>query len=364
MSGVSDFDNYDDLDAVRGFRALVRPFPGAVDAAVRRRVVELAAARGYGARPDGGPAPGGTPVAEPAEDEPPAAEGPLAMVDLRGAGRGRVRRQQRLMVGVAVAAVAAATVGLLAHREGVGEAVDVTGPGAVPLLRPASPPPSPVLLTVSELGALVGRQADHPLVAGDVQLRRVERSRRVDVVGRRGGAELRTDLIERWAAPDRPGRLVIRSVTSPSDGSGLGAIDRPVAADVAFGGVAYRDLRVLPTAGPALEKELAAGLAGRLGVADPVQGLVDLLIEPAVPPAARAGVVDALARRGLAPADTLAEPALQAFELLDGSGRWTVVVDLTSGQVRRWERRRADTGELDASTVVLDTGVVAEVPAP
>jgi hypothetical protein len=374
---VSDFDNFDDLDAIRDFRSLAAPFPGAVDAAIRQRVLDLALSRGYGTTSpesdrDREPAAGthrSSCGAMPAPVRWSRAPRATDVLELRGFARSRTR--PRLVVTVTLVVVLALLAAVVARRAAPIETLDVGGAIEQPVLAPV-PAPIPVL-TVEGWRELAAMQPDRPVPAGQYEYRRVERGSQAGYVmnGASMPRSLGTEVRERWAAPDRPGRLVARA-SGPgevgavsSTGSGAG-VDQALQPDVAFSGLSYDQLRWLPTDSASLWDQMVATAvpAGAPG-GGAIASVLDRLSESVVRSDVRASLVTLLQARGLratGPTTDRKGRAGDGFTLTDGSGTWTLVVDHGSGAVLSWEHRPAGSDVPDAFMAVVETRIVHEVP--
>jgi hypothetical protein len=370
---VSDFDNFDDLDAVRDFRSLTNPYPGSVDRAVRRRIVERAAERGQGSGaperrsphpPDGGSL-WGLPVGRPG--------GTAAVAERRAPGPVR-RRPHPCMVAVSLALALTLTVGVLVRRGTPSDSAQLGGIERVGHVEPSA------ALGVRAWRELVAGQADDALGDGLYAYRKIERGLPGGLMV--DGAPVETGAVrqvqERWAAPTRPGRLVVTTDRpsaedgdpDPDAGTGTGA--RPVRSEVlpageAFDGRSYDQLRGLPSEGPLLAARLEALTGEPAGDWDgTVASVLGMLIEPVVRPEVRAGLVELLAVRGLVAIGTVTDRAGRpgsGFVVADGAWRWTVVVDSATGRVRAWEVRRAGAAVPDSYVVVLAAEIVTEAGA-
>jgi hypothetical protein len=365
---VSDFDNFDDLDAVRDFRNLATPFPGAVDTAVRRRIFELADARGYRplpAPPEPGPGANGFRYEAVAERAPAAGGGgPTVLLELRGIVRTGIGRRYPFMVAVAVLLVLGLTAGLLARRAGPGETVDV---GEATELDRSAPPAPPAVLSVPALEALVAAQPDTILAPGTFEHRKVERGRTAGVVRGSGpvGKALVEEVTERWAAADHTGKLQAQP-KGPAPIGGPPADERPLPPATAFDGRSYDALRSLPADVAALPARLVAEPSTSGGdeggiIATAFDDLATSVVRPEV----RAALVRLLGGRGLAAVGARSDRAGrqgQGFTLVDASGSWTLVVDGRSGDVLGWEQRHDPAGAVIAYLLVLETTIGAEGP--
>jgi hypothetical protein len=362
---VSDFDNFDDLDAVRDFRGLTVPFPGPVDAAVRRRILERAAARGYG-RPSGAALPADPPVAGGGRGRGRA----TAVFELSTSSPVRARRYHRCMVAVSVALVVTLTAGVLVRRSASGESIQLGGPAAAS----GGVADAGLGMGVDGWRALAERQPDLPLAAGMFAYRKFERGLpgAVSVQGGPPETVLVRQIHQRWAAEGRPGKRVVVSGRPSGEAGDLTAAIPPTSETlrpaVAFEGRSYADVRDLPTDPGALVAHLTASVSTPAGEWDGlIPAALDGLAEPLVRPEVRAALVAVLAGRGLAPVGVITDRAGRpgsGFTLEDGPWAWTVVVDSTTGSVRGWDVRHRGAAVAEAYLVVLENDVVSEVQEP
>jgi hypothetical protein len=276
-----------------------------------------------------------------------------AVAELRATGRARPRRRFRYL---ALLVVLGVTGLLLAHETGTSETVDLGAPAAEAHGAPAPGPAAAATpLSVEAWLGLVTAQADRPLADGTYDYRRTEY---------RTGPT--TSVAERWAAADRDGRVILHPAARLAD-AGLGPIDRRVAADKAFDGVAYERLRALPADAAGLAAQLP-DLQERFDVASPVATLLTLLHEPVVPPAVQGAAVSELGRRGLVagPVPSVDDQgrAVATFALAEPAGGWDLTVDAGDGALRSWQFRRTGAAEPDTSVTVLDRRVETGVGGP
>jgi hypothetical protein len=383
---MSDFDDYDDLDAVRDFRTLAEPFPAEVDAVIRRRIIERAD-RGRPLAP--APVPTATVDADAgraAGPEPVEAGGSLtAVVALRAPDRSRRSAVWLVAAGFLLAAMLAA--GTFARRStgtvDVGPGDGGTGPA--PATTPettAGVPGTP--LTVEGLIARAAAQPDHELAPGSYQHLAVDRLERTVVAVGGGASEpaVQSTLSERWAAENQPGRWLTRMAMSRLIGGGPATSrtsqvspPRAVEAATAFEGLSYRDLRDLPADGPGLEAAVGRR-AAMLQATPPLEAYLSYLAQPVVKPTVRAALWRALAGKRLQPAGPRPAAAPSAagellgtdgpdvarFTLTDDAQRvWTIAVDPDTGALRSWERRDPGQDDVQVRQVVVAADVVATV---
>jgi hypothetical protein len=349
---MSDFDNYDDLDAVRDFRSLATPYPGALDAAVRRRIFEQAAARGYMPQarrdPSAGPAPGTRPRGHDHDGRPPTPGATVpTVVELHTGARSRVRRRFRYLALLVVLAV----IGLLARHPSPAETVDLGAPAEAH----GAPVPAATPLTVDGWRQLVTSQADRPLAAGTYDFRRVALV---------AGTARQTR--ERWAASDRDGKVVTRPSGATAE-AGLTPTAVPASAETAFDGVSYERLRTLPAEPAALDAELP-DLQHGLQQTSPVATLLTVLQERVVPPDVHGAAVSELGRRGLVGSDTLGADdqgrPVATFALTEPDAGWSITVDPGDGAVRSWALLPAGSVAPATSVTVVNRGVETEIRDP
>jgi hypothetical protein len=397
---VSDFDNFDDLDVVRDFRSLVSPYPDEVDDAVRQRIVELAAERGYrqvgetespvelSAGTAG--ATGSWCVSNP--DERAGVASGVPVVELRSLGRTRSRRHYRFLMAVGVAVVMAFAAGVAARDRTPIETLDMGGVaplddgsqtgGALGLT--ASEPSADdgseagrggeadapdAELTVASLLDLVGAQPDRPVPEHQYEYRKVERAGMADVLGGGpAGGGVFHEVSERWASPGWPGRtLTTRSDPSAGSGSPVAPVEQELRVDGAFDGLPYGFLRGLATDPDQLRSELVNELRRRgVPFGSEVEVICDRLADRFLRPRVRVALVQALVDRGLAAVGPVTDTRGRrgaGFSLADGADEWTVVIDPRDGSLRSWEARRGD-GRVIASLVIVETVIVNEAGRP
>jgi hypothetical protein len=375
---VSDFDDYDDLDAVRDFRTLAEPFPAAVDTAIRRSIIERATA---GRPPDTAPTPAvpvGVDAGRSAGPEPVPVDGPLtAVVALRAPDRSRRSAVRLVAAGFVLAAILAA--GTFARRSAGTVEVGPGDGGTDP--TPATTPVTPAgaALTVEGLIAVAAAQRDQTLAPGWYQHVAVERRERT---GDAAQPAVQSILSEKWAAESQPGRWVTRQVTSSlvAGGPATSAMStvsapREVPAAIAFDGASYRDLRDLPADGAALDGAVDRRMAG-LQRTPKLEAYLTYLAQPVVKPTVRAALWRLVADRGLraesARPGTEAAPSgadllgtdgadVARFTLADAGTSWTIAVDPRTAALRSWERRDPGQDHVQVRQVVMAAEVAAAV---
>jgi hypothetical protein len=359
---MSDFDDYDDLDAVRDVRGLTDPFPVAVDAGVRRRIFELAAERGYepaAARdsPRGGPPTGGR-ARGPAE--PPGAGGSAPpVVVLERTGQRSNRHTARVAAAAAITVVLIVAAALLARRAGPPSQVDTGGQG------PEQSVPEAATTSVAGLLRVVADKADSPLPAGSVQHIHVERLTTSVYDDPKIPSQQSVEVADWRAGADGPGQFELDVYDTPDKTGEPGHRSQQQSAAMAFDGVSYQWLRTLPTEPVALrariEQEIAESGTSLRGPAVVLGRVLDRLIQPVLPPAVRAASIRLLVTDfALAPlgprVDRRGNPSF-GFTADDGAGVWTVLVDVR-GKILEWERRDRALGMVDSYAVILEAEVL------
>ncbi len=291
-----------------------------------------------------------------------------AVVELPGAApRSPATRPARLVAVAAAILVLVLAAGVLVRMRAPDE------PPAQPVTVATEPSAPAPVLSLADLAALEAAQPDQPLSAGEFAYSRVERGE----LSGQGAFQVEQLLVrttrERWAPPSGPGR----SLTGPTDARPfddptappqpfLPAADDPLAQASAFSGLSYDQLRQLPTESAALRSVLAAtGTRSgdtRLGL---VELSLDLLAEPATPPAARRALVALLADEGMQAADPAADRrgrpgAAFAIPARDGTGTWSVVIDPANGHLLGWDYTDPGTGLRNRYAVYLDQSITRD----
>jgi hypothetical protein len=377
---MSDYDNFDDLDAVRDFRSGVGLLEPEVDDRIRRRIIELAVARGLVEDSPERRAPmedaGRSGVRELPADrgQPPtstsagsrSSDGSATVVELHAAARPPARQPRMLVAAAAIVVVILVAGAVLVSRRGPDDKVDIANPpnsssstsGVIAL---------PLIDSIDTLKGVLTAQPQQTLGAGQY-------------VRTSDSVSYSTFLIPSPSGPDQRGSLsytlvqergVTRFDFTPSD-----SVFRPVDGGAPsttipptllkptrpFGNLAYDELVQL---GQAQNRDqVRSTMLGTEGEDtenyDVVANELQLLRLPIVPPAVRALLVDALTEYAFVPGEGTGRDGSTFRLVLRNAAGETVTVrfDASSGAVLGWEHAGSDGAVIDRLDVVEQPQVV------
>jgi len=364
---MSDWDNFDEFDAVRDFRATLGTLETDTSDRIRARIVELARQRGA---VDTTGDHDGLIILEPTldlrePDQPPRVPAPTrslddasaaAVVELHAARQPSALRPTRLMAAAAaifVVILAGTVVVRGGLRSETQERIDA-----------ANSPTTQQAISLADLAELARSRADAPLLVGQF----LHTKQRIGNLTTRTSVPMRAENVrEQWADIDGHGRLHIGPTTTFSfDASPTSVVSgedasTPLAAgSTPFAGLTYEALRSLPADGAGVRAKLRESLPPTATDLDPVllRNQLELLILPITKPEVKAAIFDALSAQGFAAVgdSSIGSVSGLGFELAAGDGTtFTLVVDGVSGLPLGYQQTVVDS---TISPVAAPTGTV------
>lgn len=353
---MSDFDNFDDLDAVRDFRAGVGLMTPAADDRIRRRIIDLAIARGLA---DGTRYVDPTTIADdeaepsivfdlPVEGDDPhvpaastgtgSSDGSAAVVELHTAARPPARPPRVLVAAAAILVVLIAATALFVTRRNGGPAdVDV----AIPPSSATTVAPSTTTTPIATYDALkvALRAKRQERLLGNTVLKTVDTI--TTPVIEAAGQEPGTQTYELTQERGRDNRF---RVFQASGGTFVSAVNGTPTSSVPelnqpirpFAGFTYEDVEKLgvgATADALRQRLLDTEGATQLNYAVVNKGL-ELVRNPLVPSATRAALLDVVA--GATPTTRAEGEQFVLTVPLGGDERVEVTFASASGDVLGW----------------------------
>jgi len=354
---MSDWDNFDEFDAVRDFRATLGTLEPETSDRIRARIVELARQRSAG-EATGDHA--GLIVLEPTldlrePDQPPRVPAPTrslddasaaAVVELHAARQPSALRPTRLMA-AAAAIVVALVVGTVVFRSPASHDTDLG------TLDAPTTQASVVTVDLADLAARARAAADTGDLANGAQPYSYTRTDRGKLLGA-GRVEQEQEL---WSNQANEGKLRFGvSTFVPLSGSGppqtqpgTDLTDLAGARPFADGALLYGEVRSLP-ADPVGVRDALIVLLDATGPTDPkvFAAEFDLLAEPITPPAVRGAVFDLLRSQGLISigeaTDHDGRTGIGFSKAMDDGTAFTIVIDQASGAPLGYTQVRNSSG--------------------